>query len=463
MGLLWEFIYTKKGNLHRCPIRQLADTPEVVYVLFMMIAPFDRNKIPHKSGVYLFKDSAGKVLYVGKAIDLSSRVSSYFSKYQLNPKTINLIEKIKSCETIIVESELEALILEANLIKKYLPIFNVRLIDDKDYLYIKVTRENYPKILIARKKDLMDAKKYFGPFPSGTIVKNTLKKLRRVFPWCSNPPKKLTSKEVVLRARPCFYYHLELCPGPCMKQISQKKYNKIINRFIQFMDGQKDELVNELTSEMEQATKNLEFERAQSIKGMRDGLEYLTQPNRTHLYLTNPNFLEEERQNALEDLQKQLKLEHLPDRIEAYDISNIQGVNATGSMVILTDGEIDKSQYRKFKIRLSGRPNDVAMMTEMLKRRLKHGEWRNPDLILIDGGRGQVKAVNLELETWNLKIPVYGLAKRMEWLYPPSGEIIKLKKSSLSLRLLQKIRDEAHRFAVSYHRKLRNKMLLPVV
>lgn len=445
MGLPWEFIYTKKGNLLR------------------MIAPFDRNEIPHKSGVYLFKDFAGKVLYVGKAIDLFSRVSSYFSKYQLNPKTISLIEKIKNCETIIVESELEALILEANLIKKYLPLFNVRLTDDKDYLYIKVTKEAYPKIIIARKKDLKDVKKYFGPFPSGSIVRGTLKKLRRVFPWCSNPPKKLASKDVVLRGRACFYYHLGLCPGPCRGKISLKEYNKIINRFMLLMDGQKDGLVNELTSEMEEAAKNLEFERAQSIKRTLDGIEYLTQSNRTHLYLANPNFLEEERQNALEDLQKQLKLPHLPDRIEAYDISNIQGVDATGSMVILTDGEIDKSQYRKFKIRLSGRPNDVAMMTEMLKRRLRRGEWRNPDLILIDGGRGQVKAAFNELAKAGLNIPVFGLAKRMEWLYPPSGEIIKLKKSSLSLRLLQKIRDEAHRFAVSYHRKLRDKMLLLVV
>lgn len=229
------------------------------------------------------------------------------------------------------------------------------------------------------------------------------------------------------------------------------------------MDGQKDGLVNELTSEMEQAAKNLEFERAQSIKGTLDGLEYLTQSNRTHLYLANPNFLEEERQNALEDLHKQLKLPHVPERIEAYDISNIQGIDATGSMVILTDGEIDKSQYRKFKIKLSGRPNDLTMMTEMLKRRLRRGEWRNPDLILIDGGRGQVRAAFNELTKAGLNIPVFGLAKRMEWLYPPSGEIIKLKKSSLSLRLLQKIRDEAHRFAISYHRKLRDKMLLPVV
>ena len=158
-------------------------------------------------------------------------------------------------------------------------------------------------------------------------------------------------------------------------------------------------------------------------------------------------------------MQKDLGLEKIPQRIEGYDISNLSGKEAVGSMVVLTQGEIDKSQYRKFKIHIAGKPNDVGMHKEMMRRRLKHAEWSMPDLIIIDGGRGQVKGVNYELRTKNYKLPIFGLAKRMEWLYPPEGEIIKLKKSNPALKLLQKLRDESHRFAITFHRKLRGKKL----
>ncbi|MBI2595651.1 excinuclease ABC subunit UvrC [Candidatus Daviesbacteria bacterium] len=431
----------------------------------------ERLKIPHKPGIYIFKSRDGKVLYVGKAVDLYRRVSSYFNGRSVG-NTAHLVERISSLKTIIVESELEALILEANLIKKYLPPFNIRLIDDKDYLYIAVTKEDFPKVITARKKDLKPIKEWFGPFPSATTVKSTLKQLRRVFPWCSNPPK--------TRQRPCFYYHIGLCPGACVGKISKADYAITIRRFSKFMKGQKQALLDELTSNMQRFAKNQQFEEAQKVKKIITGIEYLTQTNRVAKYLENPNFLEQENLEALHNLQKDLNLPKLPVRIEAYDISNIQGMEATGSMVVLTDGEIDKSQYRKFKIRSSGRPNDVGMLQEMMGRRLNHPEWGIPDLILIDGGRGQVRGVyNVVLQN-DLKIasssdghrsprndviaseakqsiPIFGLAKRMEWLYPSEGEVIKLPKRSLSLRLLQKIRDESHRFAITYHRKLRQK------
>lgn len=402
--------------------------------------------IPHSPGVYIFKDKAGRVLYVGKAIDLYHRVASHF--YTPAP----FIEKTDSVDTIIVESELEALILEANLIKKYLPPFNIRLTDDKDYLYIAVTKEQFPKIITARKKGLKLYKKYWGPFPSSKTVKNTLRSLRRVFPWCS------ASQGQTLRA--CFYYHLGLCPGACVGQISKEDYSKIISKFSKFMDGKKDDLHSQLVLEMMQASKQQRFEDASRLKKSMEGINYLTQTNRTALYLENPNFLEDERQQALEQLQKDLNLPKLPERIEGYDISNIQGKEAAGSMVVLTNGEIDKSQYRKFKIRITGRPNDVGMHKEMMRRRLKHNEWSMPDLILIDGGRGQVRGVEFEISNLKFKIPVFGLAKRQEWLYPPEGEIIKLPKRSLSLKLLQKLRDESHRFAISYHRKLHGKIMM---
>jgi len=389
---------------------------------------------------------------VGKAIDLYHRVSSYFS-FPRDPKTLVLAGEIRSLDTIVVESELEALILEANLIKKYLPKFNIRLTDDKDYLYIKVSRELFPGIITARKKELSGSLSYFGPFPSARTVRETLKSIRRVFPWCANPPN---GNKVL---RPCFYYHINLCPGACAGEITQKNYRKIINRFIQFMKGRRENLVNILTAEMNEASRRQEYEQAAQLKRTLNGITYLTQPNRAHIYLENPNFLEDQREQALEDLRKNLGLGKTPERIEGYDVSNLGGQEAVASMVVLTSGEIDKKEYRKFRILISNRPNDVAMMREVIRRRLKHAEWSIPDLIMVDGGKGQVNAANSELLTSKFEIPVVGLAKRMEWLYRPDAAIVKLPKSSPALKLLQKLRDESHRFAITYHRKLRQRAL----
>ena len=417
----------------------------------------DKSVLPHKPGVYIYRDEDGKVIYVGKAIDLYHRVSSYFSGEQ-SLKTAALVERIRSVETVIVESELEALILEANLIKKYTPLYNISLKDDKDYLYIAITKEEFPKVITAKKKHLQPIKAWFGPYPSSRTVKETLKKIRRVFPWCSNPhsPRDKFS-------RPCFYYHLKLCPGACLGVITKEEYNKIISRFKKFLEGRKDELLEELTGEMIQKAESQQFEQAQKLKSVIEGIQYITQTSRVGSYLENPNFLEDERQKGLAELQKHLNLQKIPGRIEGYDISNTQGKESTGSMVVLTNGDIDKSQYRKFKIHITGKPNDYAMHSEMMGRRLKHKEWPYPDLFIIDGGRGQAKAVRgiiLKFGGEAATIPIYGLAKREEWLYPPEGEIIKLPKRSLALRLLQKLRDESHRFAITYHRKLRSKAFL---
>ncbi len=412
----------------------------------MFPAGIDRTQIPHKPGVYIYKDLAGKILYVGKAIDLYHRVASYFRGIPADSKTAALVERIVSLETIIVESELEALVLEANLIKKYLPPYNIRLTDDKDYLYIKVTNEEYPRIITARKSELSGAKDYFGPFPSSRTVRETLKKLRRIFPWCTNPYGR----------RPCFHYHLNQCPGPCAGKIGPKEYNKIINLFRKFMDGRKTELVKSITSQMQEYAEKQQYEGAQALKKILTGLEYLTQSNRAHVYLENPNFVEDLNKLAVAQLQKDLRLIEPPERIECYDISNISGKQAVGSLVVLTSGDLDKKWYRKFKIHMKNKPNDVGMMAEMLQRRLKHNEWPKPDLILVDGGKGQVSAVCREVEAVGWNVPVFGLAKKMEWLYSANTEVVKLSRSSLSLRLLQKIRDEAHRFAIGYHRKLRN-------
>lgn len=418
-----------------------------------MIPKFiDKSKMTHKPGVYIYKNSLGEIIYVGKAIDLYHRIASYFNNQHTDPKTRVLVENIRSLETIEVQSEIEALILEANLIKRYLPAFNIRLTDDKDYLYIKVTKEDFPKILTARKKELDDAKEFFGPFPSSGTVRSTLKRLRRVFPWCSNPPRPGAKS---LRA--CFYYHLGLCPGVCIGKVDKKQYDQIINRFIKFMQGKKADVLDDLTKEMTHLSTNLDFERAAQVKKIINGIEYLDQPTRAEVYLENPNFVEDQNAQAVLDLKNKLHLEEEPQRIECYDISNLSGQFAVGSLVVLTGGDIDKKWYRKFKISIEGKPNDFAMMSEMVRRRVKHSEWPTPDLMLIDGGRGQVRAAEKEvLAVWP-DMPIFGLAKRMEWLYPPEGEVIKLSHQSLGLKLLQKIRDEAHRVALTYHRRRRQK------
>lgn len=415
------------------------------------------SQVPKKPGIYIYKDKDGSVIYVGKAVDLYSRVSSYFSKSWHDIKTTKLVENIADIETVIVESEIEALILEANLIKKFMPHYNIRLTDDKDYLYVVITDEQFPQIRTARKKDLIKVKKWFGPYPSATTVKQTLKKLRRIFPWCQNPQGSRTNKT----GKPCFYFHINQCPGACIGSISKEEYMKIIRRFSKFLDGKKAELLDELSKEMTSLSKDLKFEEAQRIKRIIEGINYVTAPTKISNYLVNPNFLDDLNQNSLEELQKVLNLPEFPTRIEAYDISNFQGKEATGSMVVLTNGEIDKSQYRRFKIKISGKPNDFAMHAEMMGRRLKHSEWQMPQLFLIDGGRGQVNADLPVLQKNGINIPIYGLAKREEWIYPPEGEVIKLPKKSLALRLLQKIRNESHRFAITYHKKLRSKAFLP--
>lgn len=412
----------------------------------------DKEKIPHKPGIYIYKNDEAKVIYVGKAIDLYNRVSSYFNSKNLIPRTATMVSNIRSIETIIVDSELEALILEASYIKKFLPIYNVNLKDDKDYLYIVITKAEFPKVITARRKEIKGNKGYYGPFPSAQTVKRTLKQLRRIFPWCSNPPGSGNKN-----SKPCFYYHIKLCPGACVGAISAKDYNKILSNFSKFLDGRKQELLEELEYEMNQYAKDLKYEEAAKIKRTIDGINYITQSNRVSSYLENPNFIQDLENSSLIDLQNALGLKEIPERIEAYDISNFQGTDSTGSMVVLTHGEVDKSQYRRFKIKITGKPNDYAMHSEMMQRRLKHKEWPFPQLFLIDGGRGQVRASKAELEAQGVDIPIYGLAKRMEWLYPPEGEVVRLPRKNLGLRLLQKIRDESHRFAITYHRKLRAK------
>lgn len=436
-----------------------------------------------------------------------------------------MVSQIHTIRITLVESEFEALLLEAFYIKKYKPKYNIRLTDNKSYIRIRITiKDVYPKVLLARREDTDDSV-YFGPYPSSSAVKSVLKTIRRIFPFQSVPnhPKRI-----------CLYNHLGLCPCPPVNDSPalRKEYKKNIKGIIRILEGESKKVMKDLEKERDQLSAHELYEEAQRIQKRINALSLITTPvRRPFEYDANPNLRVDIRQQELNGLLAVLNAEGFfnitnLERIECYDISNIQGTNATASMVVFIHGEKDSSQYRKFKIRKTGKPNDFAMMKEVLTRRFKHDEWNTPDLIIVDGGKGQVNAGLNAMAQSGVVIPMIGLAKREETIIipilplsrpsplkeeeatatpsPSQGEgwgegkkdaynnqtpntykelinyhflnteddsktliinednftEVSLPKNSPSLHLLQRIRDEAHRFAITYHRKLRSKNAL---
>jgi len=462
---------------------------------YLQYSPSQYLSLPSDPGVYQFFDKAGNILYVGKAKNLRSRVSSYFTPgADLFGKTRLLVEQVKKIKVIVVESEFESLLLEANLIKKFSPKYNIRLTDGKAYPLIRITIHNiYPAVLTARRID--DEKSlYFGPFPNAGAMRMVLRTIRRIFPFQSvlNHPKRI-----------CLYHHLGLCPcvpafekndsdsppkqsnsGPSPRAMYKKNVRHIVN----FLEGDTKKVLKELEKERSILSTDEHFEDAAKIQKQIDAITEIIHPfHKPFEYETNPNLRTDLRTREMEDLQRVLvknnQKVNLPRRIECYDNSNFQGSNPTSSMVVLTDGEIDKSQYRKFKIKTVIGPNDFASMEEVLRRRLNHPEWPYPDLIIVDGGKGQVSAAKKALSSLrggydeaisNARsprdfsreksarddekyIPLIGLAKREEIIITSDLKEIILPKRSPALQLVMRIRDEAHRFAITYHRKLRSK------
>ena len=395
------------------------------------------------------------MIYVGKAKNLRKRVSSYFTKSDLGEKTRMLVSQIRDVRTVVVQSEIESFLLEERLIKKYKPKYNIKLTDGKAYPLIRITvKDEYPKVLLARKED--DPKSlYFGPYTSSGSLKMVLKLIRKIIPYQStlNHPKGL-----------CLYYHLGLCP--CPSTLTGREYRKNIKSLINFLNGDTKKVIRDFENEREISSKEENFEQASMIQKRIEAIKLITSPfYKPFEYESNPNLRDDVLQMELSELKNILNSNNVPvsnlGRIECYDISNIQGKNATASMVVLTNGERDTSQYRRFKIRMEykgGKPNDFAMMQEVLTRRLKHDEWEKPGLIVVDGGKGQVSAATEVIEE---NIPLIGLAKREETIITRDLQEIKLPKDSKALQLIMKIRDEAHRFAITYHRKLRSKSFLP--
>lgn len=403
--------------------------------------------LPKKSGVYLFKDENDKPLYIGKAFDLKERVRSH--------KRRKLVQKTKRIDYFLADSEFEALLLEARLIKEYQPKYNVRLKDDKRFPSIAISvNEKFPRVYYTRNRRETEQNAdvlFFGPFPNPATVKRVLKLLRKIFPFrsCQRIPKK-----------PCLYYYLKLCPGVCFHPSELlKEYKKSILQLIKLLQGRKKSLINQLKSKMKKAADSGNFELADKIKKKIMAIEYVTQPRVGFELLLDfdPKRYQKEKKE-LEDLLKIKKIK----RIEGYDISNIGGKWATGSMVAFVDGSPSKSDYRHFKIKSQDSPDDPGMIKEVISRRLKHSEWQYPDLIVIDGGKGQVSAAVQAVFLSELELPVIGLAKREEeivFLTEGGFKTIKLPKTTSALHLIQRVRDEAHRFARSYHQKLRLKVV----
>ena len=553
------------------------------------------KKLPDSPGVYIMKDDRGEIIYVGKAKSLKNRVRQYFqSSRSSTPKLNTLVKNISEFEYIMVDNEIEALILESNLIKKHKPKYNVLLRDDKSYPYIKVTtNEKYPRVIKTRRV-LKDGAKYFGPYPSGYAVNDTLEIIRNLYPirTCN---LKLDGTKVT--NRPCLNYYIEKCLAPCQGNVDEGKYREMINEIIMFLNGKEDKLVEVIEEKMVAASNKMDFENAakyrdqvnslkvilqkqkivstnivdQDVIGMARGIEEVCVQvffirsgkvvGREHFilydvehlersevlssfikqfylgtaYVPKEMFVEEEfedmevvskwlsekrgskviiripkrgeksklmemvrtnalntlnqygeankrkskeREESLEELAELLDLEHIPYRIEAFDISNIQGVEPVGSMVVFENGQQKKSDYRRFKIRTVQGPNDYASMKEIIQRRFKRGLEEKklmkenaievkgfssfPDLIMIDGGKGQVNIAEKVMFELGLDVPVCGLVKddyhNTRGIIYDNNEI-ELPKDSSTFRFITRIQDEAHRFAISYHRSLRSKKM----
>ncbi|WP_407412674.1 excinuclease ABC subunit UvrC [Methanobrevibacter sp.] len=517
------------------------------------------DNLPNKPGVYIMYDASGTIIYIGKAKNLSKRVKSYFREKLDRPKTQILMSHFDSLEYIITNSEKEALILEATLIKKHRPRYNVQLKDDKRYPYVKITDEKFPRLLITR--NITKNGVYFGPFTDVGSVKQTVKFLKSLFKirTCRNMDG------------PCLNSQIDLCYAPCDGRITQEEYKEIINKIDLFFQGKYSTIVKNLKSEMLEAAANEEFEKAAVIRDQIASIEEIMEkqfvdlvdddldqdviaiaqgesdvvviimPIRKGKIVGRDDFLmsgsqydssseiifafiqqyygynrhvpkqilldediddkqlleewlsdlrgnkvnirvpqkgvklrlvkmakknaeiiehqKKDMKNALVELKKYLKLERLPRVIEGYDISNISGKFAVGSKVSFMDGKPNKKKYKHFRMETPG-PNDFAMMEELLTRRLKLIDSDpEPDLIVIDGGKGQLGMACGVLENLNLThIPIIGLAKEFEEIYIPNAKRpVIIPKNNKALHLLQQVRDESHRFAITYHRKLRSK------
>lgn len=412
--------------------------------------------IPHVPGVYIYKNKKGDVIYVGKAKDLKKRVAQYFQRGDAREeKTSLLVNQIHTIKTITTDSEFDALLLEAKLIRQFLPKYNVISKDDKSPLYILITKERLPRIIWVRKTSLSDYANAFiyGPFQSVRVARTVLRQIRHIIPYCTQ--KQRTGK-------PCFYSHLGLC-DPCPSAISAdnvKMYRSNMRKIIAILSGKSLALIHSFERQMITYAAKNQFEEAHIFKKRIEGLKtLLARHYDPTMYIQNELFTQDIRKKEKESLQETLHIANI-HRIECIDISNTSGQYSTGSLVVFIDGLPKTSDYRRFKIRTKEAPNDFAMIAEVVHRRFAHAEWPMPDVLVIDGGKGQLHAAAAS------PVPIIGLTKRFENIIVPIGKewkTIRLPLEDKGLQLIIRLRDESHRFALAYHRLLRSRAFLPKI
>lgn len=412
--------------------------------------------LPAAPGVYFHKDKDGKIIYVGKAAVLKNRVRQYFQKTEKDPKTTALVAEIYDTDWIVVDTEMDALFLESEMIKRYKPKWNILLRDDKTVSYVRIDMKSEVPTVTMTRQPLDDKATYIGPFYAKNTISTALRILRKVFPYYEKPydGKKTLNTD------------LGLTPGIEVGKSTPAEYKKNLRKLIRYLEGDRQKLIKDIEKDMKTAASLGQYERAAELRNQYFGLRGL----KKKIVFSDKEFLNISSDQALKDLQKLLNLKQPPRRIEGYDISHEQGTNVVASMVVFVNGVSDRSEYRKFKMRHQ-RNDDTANMREVITRRLKHQEWDFPDLVILDGSVGQINAVKDLLD--EAKIPVIGRDKSGDHtknapvtIVVPDPTInsgyrtLPLAPDSHIAKLIARIDEESHRFAITYHRLLKRKNFL---
>lgn len=405
------------------------------------------KKLPVAPGVYFHKNQAGEIIYIGKAAVLKNRVRQYFQKTTKDPKTTALVQEITDVDWQVVDTEMDALFLESEMIKRYMPKWNVLLRDDKTVSYIRINfQDKIPHVSITR-TPLDDGAKYVGPFYGKSAIERSLRILRKIFPFYDRP----------YTGRKTLNTDLGLTPGIEINQTTPTLYKRNLRKLVRYLEGGRHKLLKDLKKQMDTLATAGKYEQAAEARDQYFGLRELERK----IVFSDKEFLDLSADRALSELQALLRLPEPPRRIEGYDVSHQSGTNVVAAMVVFTNGVANRSAYRKFKIK-QDQNDDFANLREVLARRLKHTEWPCPDLILIDGGEPQLRAIYDILSPTG--IPYFGLAEQPETIVVPKNSTqvthFQAPRNSHIIKLVQRIRDEAHRFAITYHTLLKRKNML---
>ena len=407
------------------------------------------SKLPVAPGVYFHKNAAGEIIYVGKAAVLKNRVRQYFQKSHKDVKTEALVAEIADTDWIVVDTEMDALFLESEMIKRYMPKWNILLRDDKTVSYVRIDMNSPVPYVSFTRNPVDDKATYIGPFYGKSAVERAVRVLRRIFPYYTKP---YTGKKTLDT-------DLGLTPGIEVGKCTQQDYKRNLRKLIRYLNGDREKLLKELEKTMRKEAAAGNYELAAEARDQLFGLREL----KKKIVFSDKEFLDISSDQALKQLQEMLGLKQPPRRIEGYDISHQSGENTVGSMVVFINGAAARNEYRKFKVRTS-RNDDLKSMREVITRRLKHTEWEYPDLIILDGGVTQVNAVLPLVEPYN--IPVIGRdksgdhSKTAEIKIIYNNRMMPLSKGSHVARLIARIDEEAHRFAITYHSLLKRKSML---